>query len=574
MKTIISAGTPKITVDIPSMIASRGLVTANSGGGKSWLLRKIVEQCAKQVQVIVIDPDGEFVTLREKYDFALIGHGGEVAIDLRSAKLLARKLVEHRIPAIINLSDIDSLDGKREYLSIFLDSLMGVPRKFWHPILIPIDEAHRFCPESGNVSSTRAVITLMDAGRKRGFSGVLATQRISKLHKDAAAEANNIFIGRVWLDNDTARCADLLGLGKKEAGTILRNLKPGQFYTFGPALNVNQPTLFRSGMVETKHPEAGEKQAVTVPAASNTISKIVEQIEDLPAQIEQEENEIVQLKEEVRRLRRELNERPSVAVDKTVIEYIDRPILTDEQVQGLREAAETLRQTSENYRNAAGLVFKESEKIEVETLAIMESMESAQKIAKMDVRPDYDPNDEFSKRKRPMIAVPALEAMAEGVTAPQQRILDAMAWLEDTIRNDHPKRTIVAFLARQSSKSSGYKNNLGALRSAGLLEYAGSDAVHLTDEGNVIAKHDPMPLTADALQTAILSRLPRPQGNILKVLIDRGTNPVDREWLAGESGQSPKSSGYKNNLGALRAFGLIDYAGADKVRALPILFLE
>jgi DNA helicase HerA-like ATPase len=65
-------------------------------------------------------------------------------------------------------------------------------------------EVDIYCPErgSGEAESTEAVISLMSQGRKRGFSGIIATQRLSKLHKDAAAEANNVIIGRTWLDAD------------------------------------------------------------------------------------------------------------------------------------------------------------------------------------------------------------------------------------------------------------------------------------------------------------------------------------------------------------------------------------
>jgi DNA helicase HerA-like ATPase len=67
-----------------------------------------------------------------------------------------------------------------------------------------LDEAHIYCPErgSGDSESTEAVISLMSQGRKRGYAGIIATQRLSKLHKDAAAEANNVIIGRTWLDAD------------------------------------------------------------------------------------------------------------------------------------------------------------------------------------------------------------------------------------------------------------------------------------------------------------------------------------------------------------------------------------
>jgi DNA helicase HerA-like ATPase len=48
----------------------------------------------------------------------------------------------------------------------------------------------------------------MSQGRKRGYARILAPQRLSKLHKDAAAEANNVIIGRTWLDVDQARGGD------------------------------------------------------------------------------------------------------------------------------------------------------------------------------------------------------------------------------------------------------------------------------------------------------------------------------------------------------------------------------
>jgi hypothetical protein len=63
----------------------------------------------------------------------------------------------------------------------------------------------------GDAESTEAVISLMSQGRKRGYAGIIATQRLSKLHKDAAAEANNVIIGRTWLDADQARAGDAWG---------------------------------------------------------------------------------------------------------------------------------------------------------------------------------------------------------------------------------------------------------------------------------------------------------------------------------------------------------------------------
>jgi DNA helicase HerA-like ATPase len=55
-----TAGGKNIGFDIPELLTTRLLVQANSGGGKSWLLRRMAEQLFGKVQTIIIDPEGEF----------------------------------------------------------------------------------------------------------------------------------------------------------------------------------------------------------------------------------------------------------------------------------------------------------------------------------------------------------------------------------------------------------------------------------------------------------------------------------------------------------------------------------
>ncbi len=56
---------PKL--DIEELLATRLLVQGNSGSGKSHLLRRLLEQSAPWVQQVVIDPEGDFVTLSDKF---------------------------------------------------------------------------------------------------------------------------------------------------------------------------------------------------------------------------------------------------------------------------------------------------------------------------------------------------------------------------------------------------------------------------------------------------------------------------------------------------------------------------
>jgi DNA helicase HerA-like ATPase len=176
-----------IFIDLPTLLKTRLLVQANSGGGKSWLIRRILEQSQGKVQQIVIDLEGEFASLREQFDYILVGSEGDTPANPSSANLLARKLLELNVSTIIDVYELP-LKERRRFVRLFLEGMIHSPKDLWHPCLVVIDEAHVFCPEKDQSESADAVISMATLGRKRGFSVILATQRISKLHKDAAAE--------------------------------------------------------------------------------------------------------------------------------------------------------------------------------------------------------------------------------------------------------------------------------------------------------------------------------------------------------------------------------------------------
>src|SRR4051812_43074003 len=61
-----TAGAPA-TLDLEELLATRLLVQGNSGSGKSHLLRRLLEQSAPWVQQTIIDPEGDFVALAERF---------------------------------------------------------------------------------------------------------------------------------------------------------------------------------------------------------------------------------------------------------------------------------------------------------------------------------------------------------------------------------------------------------------------------------------------------------------------------------------------------------------------------
>ena len=294
-----------LKIDLPRLLETRLLLQANSGAGKSWALRRILEQTAGEVQQIVLDIEGEFSTLREKFDYVVCSpSGGDALAHPKTAKLLARKLREIRVSAIIDIYDLKAHE-RFMFMRIFLEELIESPKKYWSPALVVIDEAHLFAPEKGKAETTAAVIDLATRGRKRGLSLLAATQRLSKLHKDIAAELLNKIIGRTGLDIDVARAADELGMNRRDAIQTLRALKPGEFFCFGPALSTSVEKI-TIGAVKSKHPRIGERQFYTLPEPSVKIKQLLPQLEDIPKESEKELKTINEMKKEITALRSKL----------------------------------------------------------------------------------------------------------------------------------------------------------------------------------------------------------------------------------------------------------------------------
>lgn len=245
------AGNP-VLMDIEELLATRLLVQGNSGSGKSHLLRRLLEGSARMVQQVVIDPEGDFVTLAEVFGHAVVEAGD---YNEREIARIAARIREHRASVVLNLEALE-LESQMRCAAAFLNALFDSPRDHWYPALVVVDEAQMFAPAAaGEVSdearraSLGAMTNLMCRGRKRGLAGVIATQRLAKLAKNVAAEASNFLMGRTFLDIDMARAADLLGMERRQAETI-RDLERGRFLALGPAI-CRRPISVKIGDVET-----------------------------------------------------------------------------------------------------------------------------------------------------------------------------------------------------------------------------------------------------------------------------------------------------------------------------------
>lgn len=584
-----AAGGQSIPIDVPRLIETRLLLQAGSGGGKSWALRRILEQTASQVQQIVIDPEGEFATLREKFDYLVCApRDADAVANPGTASVLARRVLEAGVSAIIDIYELKAHE-RTLFVRRFLDSLMAAPKALWHPLMVVIDEAQLFCPQNGSAESAAAVIDLSTRGRKRGMCAILATLRLSKLHKDAAAEMLNKLIGRTGLDVDVRRAADELGFSAKEAVARLRELEPGDFFVFGPAFT-RAVTEVRVGAVQTTHPKVGERLLRAPPPPTAKIRESLAKLADLQKEAVLEAQTIDEMKAENARLRREATlakkqaqqaGAPEAEVLKRVAAAVkEAHAAAVEETRDLNAQLHLARKPDPRHLRNAQILEK------IAALMSQHEGESAntQPAKPTYARPEIEVRSpQVRKPALPIAAVQRLSRIANGsgigsgnesasidLTNSQQRIVDALAQLE-AYGIEEADRAMVAAHSGVPVTSGGFKNNLGRLRTLELIYYPAAGLCALTFHGRSLAA-TPKPLTLDDLHGSWLNILPDSQARLLKAALEAYPEALSREDLAELVGVPLTSGGYKNNLGRLRTLGAIEYPSAGQVRAAAILF--
>lgn len=536
MNNIILGNNSKL--DLDALIDTRLLIQANSGGGKSWCIRRLLEQTHGKVQQIVIDLEGEFSTLREKHDYILAGKGGDTPAEPRSAALLAKRLLELNVSAIVDLYELEQWDRKR-FVKLFLDALVDAPKDLWHPCIIVIDEAHVFCPEKGQSEAMGSVIDLATRGRKRGFCAVLATQRLSKLHKDAAAECNNKLIGRTGLDVDMKRASEELGFTSKEQYLSLRSLDPGEFFAFGPALSTEVKRV-KIGEVRTTHPKAGSRILTDAPVPPTAhIKSLLAKLGDLPKEAEEEAKTIEELKKQIVQLKRQSSLRPSPTmpqeqIDRLVSQAVDKE---RREAQGKQKAADLV----------TGVLRRALMDISKRSAAALEDAYPLHSVT------DVSPASFVAPvRKKP--EPKEIEAQPLSLGNEQLGIAAKKIY---TFLYANPDRAFtkvqLGAVTGYSPNSGGFNNSLSMLSTRQLIT-RGYDGIQLLAVDPSLVLEDKMETYTPEIWFTKLGLAPR---KIFEIVWREPEASYSKELLGELTGYSPNSGGFNNSLSKLSALGLI-----------------
>lgn len=535
-------------------------VLGKTGSGKSYCAKGLVETLARGGhQVCVLDPTSAWWGLRLGADgkskglhFVLIGgKHGDIPLAPQSGAAVARLVTQQHASIVCDLSGMTV----GEYTRWFIDFAGTLYTTIREPLHLVIDEAHYFMPQGGGAMDVErgkmlhAGNRLMSGGRSLGIRGMMITQRPAKLHKDALTCADTLIAMRVIAPQDRSAIKDWIdGAGDAAQGRAvldsLAGLKRGEgwvWYPEGGYLERHKfPTITTYDSSAT--PEHGAKASPEVSQIDldEVRSAMAEAVEEAKA------NDPRELKKQVADLKRQLAEAAKEKPAK--VEIKERAVVTDAQIKRAEKLIERLSAASEMAAAAAKEISAAIGQARQPQPITTQRRETDAIIAT--ARTPMQPRDRHATRNGHL-------------PGPQQRILDALAWWQ-AFSVYTPSREQVAFVAGMSPTSGHFTNVLGAMRSAGLIDYPSSGCVKMSPDGSKHANDPGIAPSFDELCERVTTILETPHRRIFTVLVDSGEE-MPRDVLATKAGFSATSGHFTNVLGRLRTLGVIDYPASGQV---------
>lgn len=577
----------KVAVTLPAEAVTQtvGIVAVRGAGKTNTSVVMTEEMIGAGSQVVVLDPLDVWWGLRASADgkgaglpvYVFGGEHADLPLDAAAGKIIADTVIEQGINCVMSMRHL-SKSAQRRFVADFAERLYDRKgeSKYQTPLHLVIDEADAFAPQRVMADTARMLGAIDDCvrrGRNAGFGVTLITQRPATLNKDVLAMCEALIVLRTISPQDR-KALDAWIVAHDSEGhraefmASLASLQRGEAWLWSPGwLDVFQRVQIRQRRTydSSSTPKAGEKRMEPKRLAPVDIDKLRERMASVVQQAEA--NDPKKLQARIAQLERE---NAVAAKQPAPAGCGHEAVIADMQTH-----IDALKEQSDYYVRRVDVL-----------LEFRSAIESA--FFKLDAAPAPPPSLAHRPSVRPKSAPPlprlpesekprtpstnGIAASAEGLSASQQRILDTLMVLESTgVERTH--KSIVAVFAGMSPKSSGYTNNLGYLHNQrGLIHYPKGGFVSLTEQGRAAATADETIATLAGLHEAWYRHVTSSQAAILRVLIGIYPNDLAKPDLAQRAGVSSISSGYTNNLGALRSLGVLDYPSPGRVAATELLF--
>lgn len=547
---------------------------AQSGAGKSYGAMKLAElMLGVGAQVVVLDPVGIWWGLRVAADgigpgMAIPVFGGEhgdIPLTPHSGAMVADLIVDHQISAVLDIAEFELPDHKR-FVRDFAERFFQRKKGARSPVHLVLEEAQVIAPLNPDRDETtmlNRVERLCRIGRNYGVGWSIISQRPQDVHTKVRNQAGTLFSLRTIGTHERKAIAEWVADKARTQGEArvidqLPELETGVAQVWSPSfLRIANTVKIakRQTFDSSATPTFGTETMIVERLAPVDVQLLRDAMQAAYVETEQHDPKLAQ--QRIAELQRELKERDQhiaqqrariEALEQQAVEQIEVPVFDDAQAEQLEGAIARL--------GAAGSEVVQA----MQELAARMPASETRRTRPSPVRAVEPP------KPLPEATKPAAQR-----SVPKQRILNALLAFHN-VGLQQVARSNVAVWADQSPKSSGFTNNLGSLRTAGLIEYPQPSMLALTAEGRRSATLDNPIHNLRELHRAWMAKLPTSQARILTVVLNWNRHAIDRETLADQAGVSASSSGFTNNLGALRSLGLIDYPKAGYVVATNLLY--
>lgn len=134
----------KIRLPTVELLTGRGFVTGKSGSGKSNSASVIAEELlADGHPLLVVDTDGEYYGLKERYEVLHAGADDEcdVQVGAEHAGKLAELALDGGVPVILDISGYLDEDEGRDLVRAVVEALFTRERETRRPFLLLVEHA-------------------------------------------------------------------------------------------------------------------------------------------------------------------------------------------------------------------------------------------------------------------------------------------------------------------------------------------------------------------------------------------------------------------------------------------------
>lgn len=564
------------------------------GSGKTNTAVAIAEEMQKQgQQTVVIDPTNAWYGIRSSKDgkeegFKVIvmgGENGDLPLDGTSGVVLADFVVESGASVVFSLRHL-SMNDQRRFAQDFAERLYFLKGKSENrtPLHLFVDEADEFIPQRiphGFERMFGAFDRLVRRGRSSGIGLTMISQRPQVLNKDTLSQIETLICHRLLhkLDRKAVKEGWVEGHDSADRGKefmdSLASLGKGDTWVWSPEwldifkrVHVRERETFDSSFT----PKAGERVKTAKKLAPVDLDalkvKLAATIEKVKAE------DPAELKKRIKELEAQILKAPKSVATPGEVKFVPdyeftQRVLDQAQKFFTAEFHSYVSNLDSKIMELARSSLDEINEKFAATMADIKRMGATSHDVKMSVLNTKPTPPIIIQRPNPSVQV---SSSSNGdMTGPEQRILNAIAWL-NTVGVEQPEQAAVAFLAGYTIGGGAFNNPRGRLNQRGLVVYLPGDRIQLTEQGAKVAQTPAAPLNTSELQRMILDRLPGPERKILSALIE-SPEGLSNEELASRAGYAGGGGAYNNPRGRLRSMGLIYYQDG-KVVPKSLMFLD